>query len=416
MNIPTLNFLLQEKKLKKDGNAPIYLRITINGTRAEVSTKIDVPPSKWDGKKGQIKGKDPFSIRLNQQLYTLQTKVFEVLDQMKVQCYDITASNIKLGLTGKLFQNHGLVQVYELFIENLNNRVGSDFSSASLEIHKTTFDQVLEFLKAEGKENLKLDEFGVQQFMGFEQFLKREKANQHNTVYKKVERLKSMFRWVYEMEYTEKDLSKKFKIKKLKKEIIFLTQEELDRLIAIRTVERLETIRDAFVFMCYTGLAFNEIERLKEENLSKNISGSYGLIMSRQKTNKNIPEIPLLPVAIDLIAKYSKHPKRIREKKLFPIPANQNFNGYLKELAVLAKIDKRISTHTARKTFATTIGLRNGMSMEVLSKALGHSNIRITQESYAELQNERIREEFKTLSIKLQDNENNQPAFQKSTN
>lgn len=400
MNIPTLTFLLQEKKLKKDGNAPIYLRITINGTRSEVSTKIDVAPSKWDSKKELIKGKEPMTIRLNQQLKNLELKVFEVLEQIKIQRYDITANNLKLGLTGELFQSHSLLQVYRLFIDNLESRLGTDYSPASLEINKTTYDHLVEFLEDSGMAQLKPEEFTNQQFLKFEQYLKAKKKNSHNTVCKKIERVKAMLKWAYEMDYCEKDLSKKFKIKKQKKEIVFLTQEELNRLKALKPIERLAIIRDAFLFMCYTGLAFNEIERLKEENLSKNISGGYGIIMTRQKTSKNIPEIPLLPIALELIAKYEKHPKRIIEKKLFPIPANQNFNGYLKELAALAKIDKSISTHTARKTFATTIALRNGMSMEVVSKALGHSNIRITQESYADLQNDRIREEFDKLKLK----------------
>lgn len=406
MNIPTLTFLLLEKKLKKDGNAPIYLRITINGTRAEVSTKIDIPPSKWDFKKEQVKGHEPLTIRLNQQLQNLKLEVYDVLEQIKIQRYDITANNLKLGLSGELFQSHSLIQVYKLFIENLESRLGTDYSPASLEINKTTHDHLMEFLEQEGKAQLKPEEFNNQQFLKFEQFLKSKKQNSHNTVYKKIERVKAMLKWAYEMDYCEKDLSKKFKIKKQKKEIIFLTQEELDRLKALRPIERLAIIRDAFLFMCYTGLAFNEIERLKEENLSKNISGGYGIIMTRQKTCKNIPEIPLLPMALDLISKYKNHPKRIIEKKLFPIPANQNFNGYLKELAALAKIDKPISTHSARKTFATTIGLRNGMSMEVVSKALGHSNIRITQESYADLQNDRIREEFEKLNQKLKPQSN----------
>ena len=401
MNIPTLTFLLQEKKLKKDGNAPIYFRITVNGTRAELSTKIDVFPTKWDAKKEMIKGKEPLTIRLNQQLQNLKQKVYDVLEQIKIQRYDITANNLKLGLSGVLFQSHSLIQVYKLFIENLETRLGTDYSPASLEINKTTYDHLAEFLQQEGKAQLKPEEFNNQQFLKFEQFLKSKKKNSHNTVCKKIERIKAMLKWVYEMDYCEKDLSKKFKIKKQKKEIIFLTQEELNRLKALKPIERLEIIRDAFLFMCYTGLAFNEIERLKEENLSKNISGGYGIIMTRQKTSKNIPEIPLLPIPLDLISKYEKHPKRIFEKKLFPIPANQNFNGYLKELAALAKIEKPISTHTARKTFATTIALRNGMSMEVVSKALGHSNIRITQESYADLQNDRIREEFEKLNQKL---------------
>jgi site-specific recombinase XerD len=414
MNIPTLTFLLQEKKLKKDGNAPIYLRITINGTRSEVSTKVDIAPSKWDSKKELIKGKEPLTIRLNQELQNFKLKVYDVLEQVKIQRYDITANNLKLGLSGELFQNHTLKQVYALFIENLENRVGTNYSPASLEINKTTYDHLIEFLDQEGKAQLKPEEFNNQQFLKFENFLKSKKQNSHNTVYKKIERVKAVFKWAYEMDYIEKDHSKKFKIKKQKKEIIFLTQEELDRLKAVKPIERLAIIRDAFLFICYTGLAFNEIERLSEENLSKNIAGGYGIIMTRQKTSRNIPEIPLLPMALDLISKYKNHPKRILEKKLFPIPANQNFNGYLKELAALANIDKPVSAHTARKTFATTIGLRNGMSMEVVSKALGHSNIRITQESYADLQNDRIREEFEKLEKNLNSHESNKSRPSKS--
>src|SRR5690606_18438115 len=148
--------------------------------------------------------------------------------------------------------------------ENLENRLGTDYSPASLEINKTTYDHLIEFLDQEGKAQLKPEEFNNQQFLKFEQFLKSKKQNSHNTVCKKIERVKAMLKWAYEMDYLEKDLSKKFKIKKQRKEIIFLTQEELNRIISIKAVERLETIRDAFIFMCYTGLAFNEIERLKE--------------------------------------------------------------------------------------------------------------------------------------------------------
>jgi integrase len=190
-------------------------------------------------------------------------------------------------------------------------------------------------------------------------------------------------------------------MKKQKKVIVFLTQEELNRIHELKLITRLETIRDGFLFMCYTGLPFNEIESLEESNLSRKINGSYGLIFSRKKTSKNLPEIPLLPQALILLEKYKDHPKRIREKKLLPIPSNQNFNAYLKEIGTLAGIEKSITTHTGRKTFATTVALRNGMSMEVLSKILGHSNMRITQEHYAEVQNERVNEEFEKLNKKM---------------
>lgn len=247
-------------------------------------------------------------------------------------------------------------------------------------------------------------------------FLKLTKGNQHNTVFKKVERLKAMLKWAFDMEYAKKDISRKFKMKKQRKEICFLTQEELNRIHELEiSIPRLQIIKDSFLFMCYTGLAFKEIESLGVVNLSMNIKGGYGLILTRQKTQKNIPEIPLLPQALQILERYKMHPKRIREGKLFPIPANQNFNSYLKELATLANIEKPLTTHIGRKTFATTVALRNGMSMEVLSKILGHTNMRITQESYADLQNDRIREEFEKLSQKLTSHESNTSNGEKSS-
>lgn len=402
MLTPSLNFRIQVRKCNKEGLAPVYLRITIDGSRSELSTKVYVDPTKWDDKKSQIKGRDPVDIRKNKILFDFTTQVYEALEELKNRRFDINAANIKLALTGDLFQKTTVLEVYKQYIEYLQVRVGSDFSPKSLEIHKTTFDQVTEYLRHEKKEHIGIEEFSNPNFHRFEVFLKKHKANQHNTVYKKIERFRSMFKWAYEMEIIEKDISRRFKIKKQKKELIFLTWEELEAMKAIDTsIERLEVIRDIFVFMCYTGFAFKEMESLKLEHLSRNINGGYGLIMTRQKTQKNIPEIPLLPEALELIKKYEKHPKRIRERKLFPVPANQNFNAYLKELAVLAKIEKVITTHIARKTFATTIALRNGMSMEVLSKLLGHSSIRITQESYAEMQQDRIKDEFDKLSLKL---------------
>ena len=407
MFTPTLNFRLNASKTNKEGLAPIYLRVTINGTRSEISTKVYVDPDKWDDRKSQIKGREPIDIRKNKILFDFTTKIYEALDELRNRRFDVNAANIKLALTGELFQKTTVLEVYKQYLEYLQVRIGSDFSPASYEIHKTTFDQVCEYLKHEKKEHIGIEDFSNPNFHRLEVYLKKYKANQHNTVYKKIERFRSMFKWAYEMELIDKDISRRFKIKKQKKEIIFLTWEELEAMKAIDTsIERLEVIRDIFVFMCYTGFAFKEVEALKLEHMSRNINGGYGLIMTRQKTQKNIPEIPLLPEALELIKKYEKHPKRIIEKKLFPVPANQNFNAYLKELAVLAKIGKNITTHIARKTFATTIALRNGMSMEVLSKLLGHSSIRITQESYAEMQQDRIKDEFEKLSIKLNSNKN----------
>jgi len=405
MYIPTLNYWLNQKKLNKNGLAPIYLRVTINGTRTEISSKITIPIEKWDTKNFKVKGKQPLDIRYNKQLTDLAIQVHQSIDVLVQKKFPIKASNIKLAISGELIKKSILLEVYQDYLLHLKGRIGDNYTHSSFEINQTTFDQVKEFLIKEQKEELPIEGFMNPLYLRLELFLKKEKGNQHNTVYKKIERLKSMFKWAYSMEFSEKDLSRKFKMKRHKKEIIFLTQEELNRIHELKLITRLETIRDGFLFMCYTGLPFNEIESLEEANLSRKINGEYGLIFSRKKTSKDLPEIPLLPQALTILEKYKDHPKRIREKKLLPIPSNQNFNAYLKEIGTLAGIDKSITTHIGRKTFATTVALRNGMSMEVLSKILGHSNMRITQEHYAEVQNERVNEEFEKLSIKLDGDE-----------
>jgi integrase/recombinase XerD len=401
MYIPTLNYWLNQKKLNKDGLAPIYLRVTINGTRTEISSKISIPIEKWDATNNRVKGKQPIDIRYNKQLADLAIQVHQSIDVLVQNKFPIKASNIKLAISGELIKKSILLEVYQDYLLHLKGRIGDNYTHSSFEINQTTFDQVKEFLQKEQKEELPIEEFLNPLYLRLELFLKKEKGNQHNTVYKKIERLKSMFKWAYSMEFVEKDLSRKFKMKRHKKKIIFLTQEELNRIHELTLIPRLETIRDGFLFMCYTGLPFNEIESLEEGNLSRKIDGGYGLIFSRKKTSKNLPEIPLLPQALILLEKYKDHPKRIRERKLLPIPSNQNFNAYLKEIGTLAEIEKSITTHTGRKTFATTVALRNGMSMEVLSKILGHSNMRITQEHYAEVQNERVNEEFEKLTLTL---------------
>lgn len=401
MQVPTLNFILKKSKSLKDGTVPIYLRVTINGTRTELSSKITIHAIEWDERSGRIKGKAPIVIRQNKALNDLTVQVYEAIEEILKHKLPVDAKNLKLALSGELDKKVLLVSTYEKFLVFLKSRIGRDYTEDSYEINQVTFNQLLEYLEKENKMQLAIDDVTNAFFHRFELFLKTEKENAHNTVYKKVERVKSMFKWAYSMDFTQKDLGKKFRIKRQRKDVVFLTQEELDRFSSIETVGRLEIIRDCFLFICYTSLAFKEIQSLRMENFSRKIDGGYGLIVKRQKTNKNIPEIPLLPQALEMINKYRFHPKCQSEGCLLPIPSNQKFNAYLKELAVLAKIEKPLTTHVGRKTFATTIALRNGMSMEVVSKILGHQNMRITQEYYADLQNERINEEFKKLNITL---------------
>ena len=158
----------------------------------------------------------------------------------------------------------------------------------------------------------------------------------------------------------------------------------------------LQQVKDWFVFSCYTGLAYNEIKNLKKQHIVKGFDGMLWIEMKRDKTQKNIA-IPLLPKAQELIDKYADDNSDV----VFEVLSNQKYNSYLKEIASILGLEKRLTTHTARKTFASTVLLYNDVPMEIVSKLLGHSNMTITQAHYGKIVQKKVGEEMQRISRKL---------------
>ena len=181
--------------------------------------------------------------------------------------------------------------------------------------------------------------------------------------------------------------------------MIFLTNEELDKLEEHRfTQPRLQLVKDLFIFCCYTGLAYHEMSNLKKEHIIKGFDGNEWIQMKREKTGKII-SVPLLPKAKAVLDKYD-------EVVDYALPrfSNQKINSYLKEIAEIVGINKPISHHMARKTFASTVLLYNDVPMEIVSELLGHSSMKITQEYYGKVIQKRVSEEMERLSKNLQGN------------
>ena len=165
------------------------------------------------------------------------------------------------------------------------------------------------------------------------------------------------------------------------------------------TNDRLELVKDIFLFACYTGLAYADVEKLSNDNISNGIEGGKQIRIQRTKTDSEC-YIPLLPQAEKIINKYKQHPESINKGVLLPIKSNQKMNEYLKEIAAICGISKNLTFHVARHTFATTITLTNGMSIESISSMLGHRNIRTTQH-YSKIVNEKVKREMEQLALKL---------------
>jgi integrase len=219
----------------------------------------------------------------------------------------------------------------------------------------------------------------------------------NNTVMKHIERLRKIINLAIKMEIIEKDPFKSFKKKFIKNERDYLTTDELLTLESTKLIcNRLAYVKDLFVFSCYTGLAYIDVMSLKPENIVLGIDGRYWIYSTRIKTN-SVLKIPLFTKALDIINKYRQSPKAINEGTIFYRISNQKLNAYLKEIAKALHINKNITFHVARHTFATSVTLSNGMPIETVSKLLGHTKLSTTQ-IYARIIDSKISEDFDMLS------------------
>lgn len=179
----------------------------------------------------------------------------------------------------------------------------------------------------------------------------------------------------------------------VKKEVIYLTYEELNELETYSISQpRLNLVRNLFVFCCYTGLPYYEMSTLSAKNIERGFDKKLWLVIERKKTGKSY-RVPLLPKAVEIMREYLGG-----EGLIFPKLSNQKFNSYLKEIADIVGIEKNLTHHIARKTFASTVLLYNDVPMEIVSELLGHSSIKVTQESYARLSNKKVSETMIRLS------------------
>ncbi len=165
------------------------------------------------------------------------------------------------------------------------------------------------------------------------------------------------------------------------------------------TTNRLSQVRDIFLFCCYTGLAYADVEKLSSNQIGRGVDGKSWVFTDRTKT-KTASNIPLLSPATALLEKYKDHPEAVSKGCLFPVSSNQKMNAYLKEIADLCGIAKTLTTHVARHTFATTVTLTNGVPLETVSSMLGHKNIKTTQ-IYAKVVQKKVSQDMEKLQKHL---------------
>ena len=401
------------KQRAVSGQCTVYMRITIAGIREAVNTGVTVQQQHWDKAKSRVKGSTPDILALNNLLSALKTKAIAIYTESVNHNLPITSETIKTKLVSPGVKAEYLMRLIELHNAYVKRKVGIEVSKATYTKYETLKLKVQGYLhKAYKASDIALDRLNKGFIMGFELYLKADEHIGHNTAIKYIQFLKRVINYGIGMEWLKHDPFKAFKCTLHQVVRECLTQEEIDSLLSKKLPNgRLATVRDIFVFSCYTGLAYADVKKLRYSEIVKGIDGIQWIQTFRAKTNTRVP-IPLLPQALTLVDKY-KVQGSISNGLVFPVPSNQKVNAYLKEIADVCEITKKLTFHIARHSFATTVTLSNGVPIETVSKLLGHTNIKTTQ-IYSKVVDFKISGDMKMLNEKLNgkkgtDNESTQP-------
>jgi len=399
-----ITFWLYRAKKNSKNLIPIYIRVQQNYDKFFKSTGIYIQAAEWDKKAMRIRGTSQETQTNNASLDALKIKILQVVNQLTVMGRPFNIHTIRKTLEGNDVNQVTLMRVYDEQLSEMNKLKGKDFAPATIIKYKNTQLRLRQYIKFRfQRKDMYLYELNYQFMSGFESFLKQKFNNSTTTCYKHYQRFTRVIHQAMHKGYLEKYPFENYKIKLPKKKIQYLTQAELDRIDQCDfKVERLNIIRDIFVFACYTGLAYAESESLTPDCITTGMDGELWLNIHRRKTKKEY-QVPLFPRALEIIEKYKNHPICLKRGKCLPVPSNVKFNAYLKEIGDIAGIPKSkpLVTHLARKTFATTVALTNGMNIGVLSKILGHNSIKVTLDSYGTIIDELMLRSVKDLKSKL---------------
>lgn len=397
----TVHIYAKTSKANKNGQLPIYFRLTVNGERFEFSTKKFVEKSKWSSEQSKMKGNSDEARSLNNYLDLIKSKVFEIQMELLHKNEELSIENFKSKLTGTHERERMIIPIYQSHNDKIKDLIGNGYAYGTLERFKISLKHLQEFILWKyNVSDLSIHKIDYAFVTEFEFYLRSVKKCNNNTAVKYVRNFRKIIKICLDNDWLDKDPTTRYEGKMKEVERDFLTEGELLKIYNKKiSSERLQLVRDIFIFSCYTGLAYIDVKGLKKDHIGIGIDGEKWIFKNRQKTEIK-SKIPILPIAEEIIEKYSNHPKCLNENSILPILTNQKMNAYLKEIGDLCDITKEITFHMARHTFATSVTLTNGVPIETVSKMLGHKNLHTTQH-YAKVLDKKVSEDMSLLKHKL---------------
>ncbi len=390
-------FYIKRAKANNMGVCPIYVRVTINSKRFEFSTNKFIHPDKWTSEGNKAKGTTEEAKTINKHLDYFKNQIIEAEKKLLKTDQIINSENVKNELFGKSNYQRTLLPIFLDHNNKIKELIGAEYAPGTYERYQTSFKHTKEFLlwkyNLSDIEITKIDHAFI---ADYEFYLRSVRKCANNTAVKYIKNFSKIIKICIANDWLDKNPFVNYKSKVKEVERVYLSEEELQTIIEKEFVsERLTLVRDIFVFSCYTGLAYIDVKNLTKSHISIGIDGAKWIFTHRQKT-ESASKIPILPYTQMIIDKYEDHPQSSNSNRLLPILSNQKMNAYLKEISDVCGINKELTFHIARHTFATTITLTNGVPIESVSKMLGHKNLRTTQH-YAKVLDRKVSDDMEQL-------------------
>ena len=396
-------FYLKRNAPKSNGLVPVMCRITVNGKISQFSCKLDVDEKHWDVKTGRMTGRSVVSLEANRMLDKIRVGINKAYQDICDKDNYVTAEKVRNAFLGMGMNHETLLAVFRQHNEDYAKQVGKIKSQRSYWKYCTVYNHLSEFIRQRYKvSDIALKELAPAFITDFELFLRTEKNHCTNTIWSYMMPFKRIIYMSINNGWLQRDPFYAYSITKEETKRGFLSKEEIKMLIEGSFKKKsYELIRDLFIFCCFTGLSWTDMANLTKENLQTSFDGHLWIKTNRQKTGTET-NLRLLEVPLRIIKKYEGCSE---DGKLLPVPCYPNCKNGIKVIAKKCGIEKNVTWHMSRHSFATTVCLSNDMPIETLSKMLGHRSIRTTQ-IYAKITAEKVSNDMEKLSQALAPMEN----------
>jgi site-specific recombinase XerD len=390
---------LKRDKQKANGLTPLYCRITVDGQEVRFGMKCDVNSKYWDVKTGKATGRTTEAMKINALVDNTKAEIYKVYRKLQERDNYVTAERVRNVFLDAETKQQTLLELLDTHNRERKLLIGVSICLWNYGSYVRTRSRLADFLrKWYNLSDIPIREIDHKFICDFEAYLTANYRYAHNTMTKYLKNLRHIIELAINADYISRNLFIKFRMQYQNPDRGFLSQEEVEKLIALRfDNEKLEQARDVFIFCCFTGLSYSDVAGLTKQHIQLSFGNKMWIKGRRQKTDTEY-SIPLLNIPQLILEKYATG--TLTADKVLPVADIVTYNDRLKKAAKACGIDKNISSHIARHTFATTIALTKGVPIETVSKMLGHTSIKTTQ-IYAKVINSKISNDMDMLAEKL---------------